>query len=146
MEKESVLEIEFVPVLGKWAWRITKQNEEVLKFGSFTDYEIGVSSTLMISPTFVKVSNFLFLKAYELDKGVVNICNDEIKNEIEEKVRCVNEKYGIVKRWRAKTGGKYFYIDDYCEISIDDDWDYDEDKARYLLGIILKQKKKLRNI
>lgn len=98
MEKESVLEIEFVPVLGKWAWRITKQNEEVLKFGSFTDYEIGVSSTLMISPTFVKITNFLFLKAHILDKGTVNICDDEIKAKIEEKVRVVNEKYGTIKR------------------------------------------------
>ena len=52
----------------------------------------------MINPSFVKISNFLFLKAYELDKGVVNICNDEIKNQIEEKVRAVNEKYGTIKR------------------------------------------------
>ena len=28
MEKENVLEIEFIPVWDKWAWRITKQNEE----------------------------------------------------------------------------------------------------------------------
>lgn len=31
MEKEKVLEIEFQPVWDKWAWKITKQNEELLK-------------------------------------------------------------------------------------------------------------------
>ena len=31
MEKETVLEIEFQPVFDKWAWRITKQNDEILK-------------------------------------------------------------------------------------------------------------------
>ena len=102
MIRDNVLEIEFIPVFDKWVWRITKQDEKVLKFGCFTDYKLGVASTSMISPTFVKISNFLFLKAYELDKGVVNICNDEIKNQIEEKVRAVNEKYGTIKRQRAK--------------------------------------------
>lgn len=29
MEKEKVLEIEFMPVWDKWAWRITKQDEDV---------------------------------------------------------------------------------------------------------------------
>lgn len=98
MIRDNVLEIEFIPVFDKWVWRITKQDEKVLKFGCFTDYKLGVASTSMISPTFVKISNFLFLKAYELNKGVVNICNDEIKNQIEEKVRAVNEKYGTIKR------------------------------------------------
>lgn len=31
MEKETVLEIEFIPVWDKWAWKVTKQNEELLK-------------------------------------------------------------------------------------------------------------------
>ena len=96
MKKENVLEIEFIPVFDKWSWRITKQDEKVLKFGCFTDYKIGVASTSMVSPTFVKISNFLFLKAYVLDKGTVNICDDEIKSRIEEKVRAINEKYGTI--------------------------------------------------
>lgn len=32
MEKETVLEIEFMPVWDKWAWKITKQNEEAEKY------------------------------------------------------------------------------------------------------------------
>ena len=66
----------------------------MLKFGCFTDYKLGVASTSMISPTFVKITNFLFLKAHVLDEGTVNVCDDEIKSRIEEKVRVINEKYG----------------------------------------------------
>mgnify|MGYP000846543020 CR=1 FL=1 len=44
MEKEKVLEIEFMPVWDKWAWRIIKQNEEVLKRDNFIDEKIEVMS------------------------------------------------------------------------------------------------------
>lgn len=53
---------------------------------------------------------------------------------IEEKVRLINEKYGIQKRWRAKMGKEYFYIDDYCEITSENDFFYVEDNARYCFG------------
>lgn len=109
MIRDNVLEIEFIPVFDKWAWRITKQDEKVLKFGCFTDYKLGVASTSMISPTFVKISNFLFLKAYVLDKGTVNICDDEIKAKIEEKVRVINEKYGTTNfREQRRRSGRTF--------------------------------------
>lgn len=133
MKKESVLEIEFTPVWDKWAWRIRKQNEEVLNLGNFRDDELKVMSTSLINPSFVTLSNYLYLKSSDLD-NTVNICNDVVKRIIEDKVEVVNEKYGIEKRWRAETGESYFYIDDWCGISIDDDWDYDEDKARYDFG------------
>lgn len=133
MKKESVLEIEFTPVWDKWAWRIRKQNEEVLNLGNFRDDELKVMSTSLINPSFVTLSNYLYLKSSDLD-NTVNICNDVVKRIIEDKVEAVNEKYGVEKRWRAETGESYFYIDDWCGISIDDDWDYDEDKARYDFG------------
>jgi hypothetical protein F3_00887 len=44
MEKETVLEIEFQPVFDKWAWRIIKQNEEVLKRDDFIDEKIEAMS------------------------------------------------------------------------------------------------------
>lgn len=37
MGKKTVLEIEFQPVFDKWAWRITKQNEEILIRNEFID-------------------------------------------------------------------------------------------------------------
>ena len=44
MEKEKVLEIEFQPVWDKWAWKVTKQNEEILKRNEFIDKELNVES------------------------------------------------------------------------------------------------------
>lgn len=44
MEKKTVLEIAFMPVWDKWAWRITKQNEEVLGRDNFHDEKIEVMS------------------------------------------------------------------------------------------------------
>jgi conserved domain protein len=64
----------------------------------------------------------------------VNICNDIVKRIIQDKVKAVNEKYGVKKRWRASSGEDYFYIDDYCWISRDTDWGYNEDNARYDFG------------
>lgn len=43
-EKEKVLEIKFMFIWDNWAWRITKQNEEVLKRDNFHDEEIKVMS------------------------------------------------------------------------------------------------------
>ena len=40
MEKETVLEIEFQPVFDKWAWRITKQDEEVFPRDDFWVYTV----------------------------------------------------------------------------------------------------------
>jgi hypothetical protein F3_00887 len=37
MEREDVLEIEFMPVWDRWAWRITKQDEEVFPRDDFCD-------------------------------------------------------------------------------------------------------------
>ena len=142
MKKESVLEIEFTPVWDKWAWRIRKQNEEVLNLGNFRDDELKVMSTSLINPSFVTLSNYLYLKSSDLN-DTVNICNDIVKRIIQDKVEAVNEKYGVKKRWRASSGEDYFYIDDYCWISSDTDWKIMQDM---ILGIILKQKKKPRDI
>ena len=73
MEKEKVLEIEFQPVWDKWAWRVVKQNEEVLKRDNFIDKKI------------------------EVMYGIISICTAEEKALIEEKVKAINEKYGIKK-------------------------------------------------
>ena len=109
MEKEDVLKIEFQPVFDKWAWRIVYQNEEVLKRGEFGDDTIMVGS---ISRPFYD-NEILYLRGglREHDDDVVGLCTVGEKAEIEAKVKAVNEKYGIVKRWRAKDNESYFVID-----------------------------------
>ena len=104
MEKETVLEIEFQPVFDKWAWKITKH--------VFLDKEIGVMSDGG-SPDFVKDTNYLFIRGFsKKDDNKINMCTIEEKELIVEKVKAINKKYGIKKRWRANFGGVYYCINE----------------------------------
>ena len=137
METETVLELEFQPVFDKWAWRIIKQNEEILKRGEFVDKEIGVSSICFSD--FYRRRKVLFLRgSFNSMDDKINICTSEEKTLIEEKVRAINEKYGIKKRWRAKRGEEYFYVNDFCEIYGETDFNYAVDGVRYDFGNYFK--------
>ncbi|RXZ26906.1 hypothetical protein EPT55_07740 [Fusobacterium necrophorum] len=109
MEKEKVLEIEFTPVWDRWAWRITKQDTDVLKRYDFKDTDINVISC--VYPSFNKSKGMLFIRgsSNKLD-DCVNLCTNEEKTIIEEKMKAINEKYGKPKRWRAIEGGWYYSI------------------------------------
>ena len=82
MKKEKVLEIEFQPVWDKWAWTITKQNEKILERNVLNK------------------------------DNDIQICTSEEKTLIEEKVKSINEKYGIKKRWRAEKDEIYYCINE----------------------------------
>ena len=114
MGKKTVLEIEFQPVFDKWAWRITKQNEEILIRNEFIDKELNVES--FRSPEFLSLKNKLFIRGSEkrLDDNI-SICNQEEKALIEDKVKAINKKYGVKKRWRAKQGENFYYINFHFE-------------------------------
>lgn len=117
MEKETVLEIEFQPVFDKWAWRIIKHNEEILKRGTFEDKNIGVYSVNF--PCYNYYNCTLGIRGNNNDKdNLINLCTEDEKREIEVKVRNINEKYGIKKRWRAEDDEVYFYINEHFEV----DW------------------------
>lgn len=113
MEKENVLEIEFQPVWDKWAWRITKQNEEILKRNNFKDEELNVESFESQEFRKMGIKSVLFIRGYS-KKGDndIQICTTEEKALIEEKVKAINEKYGVPKRWRAEDGNYYYHVDD----------------------------------
>ena len=133
MKKETVLEIEFQPVFDKWAWRITKQNEEILERNVFKDEELNVES--FESPEFKKMESKLFIKGYaKKDDDDIQICTTEEKALIEIKVKSINEKYGIPKRWRANFGGEYCFIDDNFSIKWDRDKEYFVDNRKYENG------------
>lgn len=139
MEKETVLEIEFQPVFDKWAWRITKQNEEILKRNEFIDKELNVES--FRSPEFLSLKNKLYIRGSEkrLDDNI-SICNQEEKELIVEKVKAINEKYGIKKRWRAGNEESYYLI--FTDFSVERDKEYYTvtDNKRYEVGNYLKSK------
>lgn len=108
MEKEKVLEIEFIPVWDKWAWRIVKQDENILKRGIFKDDEIRVMSS---SCPCLCLDHFLYIKGMDsLHDDDYFFCIDEEKTIIEQKVKAINEKYGKPKRWRAEEGGWYYSV------------------------------------
>lgn len=135
MKKETVLEIEFMPVWDKWAWKITKQNEEILERNNFKDEELDVASSH--SPCFEE--SFLFVKGLRrCYDGIINICTSEEKTLIEEKVKAINEKYGIKKRWRADYESLYYYIINFSEVIERTELYYHEDNIRYKNGNYFK--------
>ena len=107
MIKEKVLKIEHQPVFDKYAVKITYQNEEILKRGEFED--CGIRS--ISSPDYSKQDNIFYILGLNpcLDSDIL-IVNDRELQYIYEKVNEVNEKYGIIKRWRANKREYYYYI------------------------------------
>lgn len=137
MEKETVLEIAFMPVWDNWAWRITKQNEEILERNNFKDEELDVASSH--SPCFEE--SFLFVKGLRrCYDGIINICTSEEKTLIEEKVKAINEKYGIKKRWRANKYGYYYFLGNIFEICESIEMGFVEDIERYQDGNYFRTK------
>lgn len=87
-------------------------------------------------PDFVKDTNYLFIRGGDEEgDGIISICTAEEKALIEEKVKAINEKYGIVKRWRAKNEGWYYYIhSNYSLIVFAIDHRFTDDNNRYETG------------
>lgn len=139
MEKEKVLEVEFQDVFDKVAWRIVYQNEDVLKRGKFEDTEIKVGSTLI--PYYDDLGIlFIWGISNDMDCRVV-VSSKEEAEIIKQKVDAINDKYGIPKRWRAKNGEKYYYIN-VCYFDIFKKTDnYEQfDKTQYKLGNYFRTK------
>ncbi|EFS20667.1 hypothetical protein FSBG_00164 [Fusobacterium gonidiaformans 3-1-5R] len=138
MEKETVLEIEFMPVWDKWAWRITKQNENVLERGVFKDDEIRVMSS---SGPCLCLDNFLYIKGMDSSHDDdCFVCTNKEKKIIKEKVKAINEKYEKPKRWRAEYGGEYFFVTSHGKVRAAIDYKYDYDTNRYNFGNYFKTK------
>ena len=125
MEKETVLEIEFKELWDdKFAWRISK-NELLRPKRKFEDYEIG--TTITINSKDYATINLDTDDDYVIDTNV--IINEKIKNKLECILEKINEKYGILKIWRAEKGSYYYYIDKDFEINdkIDDRFKSDDE-------------------
>lgn len=118
MEKESVLEIEFMPVWDKWAWKVMKN-----KLDPGFEFE------------YLKNSNANIIR---LNFGFViddrYLINDSEKEKLEKSIKVINEKYGIKKRWRAEKGSYYYFIDHELEINDKIDCRYKFDNEMYENG------------
>ena len=139
MEKETVLELEFQPVFDKWAWRITKQNMDILKRDKFSDKELKVYS--VVQPQYYKSDNRLYIRGEYCDgDNDINFCTTEEKALIEEKVKAINEKYGIRKRWRANKYDHYHFLGNVFEIQESVEMEFVEDIERYQNGNYFRTK------
>lgn len=108
MEKEEVLKLEYLKINDDYTIAtIVYQNDEILKRNHFKDYELGVKS--FVNPEFVYPN--LYVRGYktELDNLPITIPNDYVEF-VKEKVKNINEKYGIPKKWCPDLGKKYYLI------------------------------------
>lgn len=144
MKRENVLEIEFKEVFDMVAWRVTYQNEEVLKRGEFADADIDVDSSAC--PAYSYLTNRLYIRGTSrYEDNLVLLVTKEDAEKIKEKVDKINKKYGIIKRWRAEEGGRYYFIDSCLEISYDRDGRHKIDNTRYENGNYFRTEKECEN-
>lgn len=109
MEKENVIEIEFLPVWDKWAWRVTKDNlkydeKNILEF-IFNDE----GDRIKIEKKY-EFYRFMCSGKYIICSSETNLLTGIQKNNFIEIIRVINEKYGTQKLWRANKGEFYYYF------------------------------------
>lgn len=125
--KENVLEIETQPVFDNWyAWRVTKQNLDVLPYGSYINKknEIIVNEPLsrMHTNDFnIHNDYYLYLKSFKED-NYFGILHKDVLDELLEKVKKINELYGVKRRRKPEKDEKYYYINN----SLIDGFEYEE--------------------
>lgn len=106
---KDVLKVKFERVFDKWCMKIVYQDFDILKRGEFNDSDIKVLSKYEIE--YYKTNNLLYILGKDTDEdSKIIFVNNKEKEIIENKVKLINEKYGIKKRWRAKEGDIYFFI------------------------------------
>lgn len=140
MEKEKVLEVEFQDVFDKVAWRIIYQNTDVIIKSEWKDGRLGFTSVK--SPT-AYFSKLVLYNSGEIDNRGIGIMSKEASEKFKEIVREVNKEYGIIKRWRAKIGEVYYYIDSDGTITVKEECGTTMDDGRYKFGNYAKTKEEL---
>ena len=151
--KTDVVQIEILKNNEKYStWWIPEINNKIIN-ESFYDKNIGVKSE--------NVAHFSQYIDNDIEKGkwldlpngkfkgdycdIPNtIKNDEIDN-LKEKIKLVNEKYGVLKTWRAKKGEIYFSIVGVQILELIDDYE-NRDNKNYILENYFRTKEEAENI
>ena len=139
MERENVLELKIIDTLiteDGIDYIICKlsQNTKVLKRGVNTEYSRGFEypgwdirkKRLYTLGTVKEYDNFPFA-----------VPNSDVEL-LKEKVKAINEKYGIKKRWKGRRRERYYCINSYFGILIDYESSTYIDKERYKYGNYFK--------
>jgi hypothetical protein fuD12_02524 len=151
--KTDVVQIEILKNNEKYStWWITEINNKIIN-ESFYDKNIGVKSE--------NVAHFSQYIDNDIEKGkwldlpngkfkgdycdIPNtIKNDEV-DALKEKIKLVNEKYGVLKTWRAKKGEIYFCIVGIQILELIDDYE-NRDNKNYILENYFRTKEEAENI
>ena len=138
MEKEKVLEIEYQEVFDRVAVRIKYLNDDFFGDGLLKEDVEKYKCQFLESPTdleqrIIWIYDDIFLS----DNDINCYCEEKIK-QIKEFVDFVNEKYGIIKRWRAKKNDEYFFINNYGIVLNLEETYSNEDNCNYELGNYFK--------
>ena len=143
MIKEPVLEVKYERVFDKYAIKVVYQNEKILKRGKFED--CGIRSVSF--PYYLKKQKIFCIRGINIDQDEnIIIVNDNELQYILKRVNEVNEKYGIVKRWKANKGEYYYTILSDGEIFLILEKGTIEDNNRYEIGNYFQSIKDARRV
>jgi len=120
MEKEKVLEFEIIKTNNFGIIGMLKQNTRILKRNTDTEYSRSYNF-----PSWDFINKKLYTYGDEkYDNLIFTVPREDIDLFLD-KINCINEKYGIPKRWRAEEGEEYYFLDGKCEI-----WNTNEIKKK----------------
>lgn len=120
MEKEKVLEFEIIKTNNFGIIGMLKQNTKILKRSKDTEYSRSYNF-----PSWDFINKKLYTYGDEkYDNLIFTVPREDIALFLD-KINCINEKYGIPKRWRAEEGEEYYFLDGKCEI-----WNTNEIKKK----------------
>ena len=146
MEKENVLEIESQEVFDRVAVRIKKLDDDFFAGGLLKEDVKKYKCQFLESPTDLEQRIiWIYDDIYLSDNDINCYCEEKIK-QIKEFVDYVNEKYGILKRWRAEKNDEYFFINNYGIVLNLEETYSNEDNCNYELGNYFKTDEEARKI
>ena len=105
MEKEKVLEFEIIKTNNFGIIGMLKQNTRILKRNTDTEYSRSYNF-----PSWDFINKKLYTYGDEkYDNLIFTVPREDIDLFLH-KINCINEKYGIPKRWRAEENNSYYTI------------------------------------
>lgn len=149
MKKEKVLEIEIKKINDEYSvFYPTKLNIKELEKAGYTVTEFDVLDEVKkpaINFYFNNKNDFTILlndTSLNVPFIIENIYIEELKRTVDE----YNEKYRILKRWRAEEGEIYYSIAGVDVIKIDSENLVELDNRRYELGNYFQKKEEAQKI
>ncbi len=140
MEKENILEFEIIKTNDFGIIGMLKQNTKILKRNTDTEYSRSYNF-----PSWDFINKKLYTYGDEKYDNLIFTVPKEDIDLFLDKINCINEKYGIPKRWRAEKGKTYFAIYDGEILSCYDYYDK-KDNEIFELGNYFKTEEEARKI